>query len=113
MDRLQVFARDEWRCVYCGTIFDAVDLTVDHVQPRVRQGDRSGGNLVTACRACNTRKGDQRVATFLHHDPVARDNFFRYAKGIWPRHLRALEEELHRMEVHSGIRGVRTRDMSE
>ena len=32
-------------------------LTVDHVQPRMRGGDRSGGNLVTACGGCNARKG--------------------------------------------------------
>ena len=37
-------------------------LTVDHVQPRIRGGDRSGGNLVTACGACNARKGSMRLA---------------------------------------------------
>jgi 5-methylcytosine-specific restriction endonuclease McrA len=101
MDRHEIFARDEWRCVYCGIVFEAADLTVDHVQPRVRQGDRSGGNLVTACRACNTRKGDQRLAIFLHRDPVTRENFFRYAKNIWPRQLRALRQELRGAEAHS------------
>jgi hypothetical protein len=25
---------------------------------------------------------------------VARENFFRFARHVWPRHLRALEEEL-------------------
>jgi 5-methylcytosine-specific restriction endonuclease McrA len=67
---------------------------VDHVQPRVRGGDRSGGNLVTACKACNTLKGHRRIAVFLAECPEARRNFFRYARAVWPRHLRAIAEEL-------------------
>jgi 5-methylcytosine-specific restriction endonuclease McrA len=80
--------------VYCGTVYDVDELTVDHVQPRTRQGDHSGGNLVTACRACNTRKGQSSLASFLASDPVSRQNFFLYATTVWPRHLRALEQEL-------------------
>ena len=53
------------RCVYCGETFASAELTVDHVQPRVRGGDRSGGNLVTACGACNVAKGHRRLAEFL------------------------------------------------
>lgn len=94
MHRHDVFERDGYRCVYCGQVFDLVDLTADHVQPRVSQGDTSGGNLVTACRACNTRKGNQRLAGFLASDHTTRENFFRYAVAVWPRHLRTLEQEL-------------------
>jgi 5-methylcytosine-specific restriction endonuclease McrA len=94
MQRREVFARDKGRCVYCGEVFEDAELTVDHVQPRVRNGDHSGGNLVTACQACNTRKGARRLAEFLAADPVALHNFFRFATSVWPRHLRAVEEEL-------------------
>ena len=94
MTRNQVFARDKYRCVYCGEIFPAEELTVDHVQPRVRGGDRSGGNLVTACRGCNTLKGQRRLSDFLLEEKVAHENFFRYAVHVWPRILRALREEL-------------------
>ncbi len=97
MQRQDVFARDDYRCVYCGNVFDVAELTVDHVQPQVRSGDRSGGNLVTACRSCNTRKGAQRLSTFLASDPVALRNFFQYSLSVWPRHLRTLEEELCQM----------------
>lgn len=97
MQRQDVLARDSYRCVYCGNVFDAVELTVDHVQPRVRNGDRSGGNLVTACKGCNTRKGAQRLARFLASDPVVLRNFFQYSANVWPRHLRVLEEELSQM----------------
>ena len=97
MQRHDVFTRDNYRCAYCGNVFDAPELTVDHVQPRVRSGDRSGGNLVTACRSCNTRKGAHRLATFLASDPAVLRNFFHYSASVWPRHLRVLEEELRQM----------------
>jgi 5-methylcytosine-specific restriction endonuclease McrA len=93
--RERVFERDDFRCVYCGVEFPAEALSVDHVQPRVRGGDRSGGNLVTACGGCNTRKGHRRLAEFLADEPVAAANFFRLAaRHVWPRHLRAVAEEL-------------------
>ena len=95
MKRELVFERDGFRCVYCGGEFPVEALSVDHVQPRVRGGDRSGGNLVTACGGCNTRKGHLPLAEFLAGEPVAAANFFRLAAPhVWPRHLRAVREEL-------------------
>lgn len=96
MKREAVFARDRYRCVYCGEVFPVEQLSVDHVQPRVRGGDRSGGNLVTACGGCNTRKGHRRLSDFLADEPASRANFFRYAVHVWPRHLRIVREELDR-----------------
>jgi 5-methylcytosine-specific restriction endonuclease McrA len=94
LKREQVFERDRYRCVYCGEVFPADELTVDHVQAQLRGGDRSGGNLVTACTACNTAKGHRRVGDFLRENAAARSNFFRYALHIWPRLLRAIEESI-------------------
>lgn len=96
MKRAEIFARDEYRCVYCGVVFDAKDLSVDHVQPRMRGGDRSGGNVVTACRACNTAKGGRRLSEYLAENPDARRNFFLHARYVWERHLKAVAEELAR-----------------
>ena len=98
MKRTDIFTRDEFRCVYCGEQFAADELTLDHVQPRVRGGDRSEGNLVTACRGCNTLKGHRRLAEFLSAEPVARKHFFALATAVWPRHLRAVEEQLARRD---------------
>jgi len=93
--REQIFARDDHRCVYCGEQFEPAALTVDHVQPRMRGGDRSGGNLVTACGGCNARKGALRLGEFLRADPAAREHFFAHAAPhVWPRILRTLREEL-------------------
>ena len=95
MRREQIFARDEFRCAYCGEQFEAGLLTVDHVQPRMRGGDGSGGNLVTACSACNARKGGLRLADFLGANADARRHFFTHAaRHVWPRILRVLEEDL-------------------
>jgi 5-methylcytosine-specific restriction endonuclease McrA len=96
LKREDVFVRDAHRCVYCGREFPPEALTVDHVQARVRGGDRSGGNLVTACGECNVRKGHRRLAQFLAEDASAREHFFRLAVHVWPRHLRAIEEEMRR-----------------
>lgn len=99
MNRKQIFARDGHRCVYCAEEFTADQLTLDHVQARVRGGDRSDGNLVTACRGCNTLKGHRRLSDFLAAEPAARANFFRLARHVWARHLRAVTEELERRDA--------------
>jgi 5-methylcytosine-specific restriction endonuclease McrA len=96
MKRRRIFERDAHRCVYCGEQFPPEELTIDHVEARVRGGDRSDGNLVTACRACNTLKGHRRLSDFLHAEEVARTNFFRFAVHVWPRILRALQEDLEK-----------------
>ena len=46
--RTAIFRRDGFRCVYCANVFFHEQLTIDHVQPLVKQGDHSTGNLVTA-----------------------------------------------------------------
>ncbi len=98
MNRSAIFQRDDHRCVYCGQQFAVEELSVDHVQPRVRGGDGTPGNLVTACRACNTAKGHRRLAEFLRDEPAARRHFLALARWVYPRHLRALAEELARLE---------------
>ena len=94
MKRNQIFERDGYRCVYCGEQFDGAELTLDHVQPRVRGGDHSEGNLVTACKGCNTLKGHRRLSQFLYESTVARRNFLEHATHVWPRLLRIVEREL-------------------
>ena len=99
MRRDQIFARDDYRCAYCGEQFEVDLLTVDHVQPKMRGGDRSGGNLVTACGACNARKGGLRLAEFLRGDATAREHFLGHgARHVWPRILRTVLEDLEKAE---------------
>jgi 5-methylcytosine-specific restriction endonuclease McrA len=94
--RARIFRRAGFRCVYCGEVFPPDRLTVDHVQPRMRGGDPSDGNLVCACGACNVAKGGQPAWAFLAARPVQRANFLRYAHGVWPRLIRAVVEAAER-----------------
>lgn len=55
LSRHNIFKRDGYKCVYCEA---TTDLTLDHVIPRSRGGRTSWTNLVTACKRCNSRKGD-------------------------------------------------------
>ena len=90
--RDRIFRRDRGTCVYCAEVFPDEQLTIDHVEPRMRGGDQSEGNLVTACRACNTQQGSMPAWAFLADRPVERANFLQLASSVWPRLRRAIEE---------------------
>jgi 5-methylcytosine-specific restriction endonuclease McrA len=49
--------RDGYRCQYCGT--KTHELTIDHIIPKSRGGSDSWENLVSACKVCNNKKGNQ------------------------------------------------------
>ncbi len=57
ISRRALFARDHWRCQYCGS--DGGKLTLDHVVPRSRGGKSEWENVVTSCAPCNHRKGNR------------------------------------------------------
>jgi len=44
------------RCYYCAKEFAAKDLTMDHITPLARGGKSTKGNIVAACKECNTKK---------------------------------------------------------
>jgi 5-methylcytosine-specific restriction endonuclease McrA len=44
------------KCFYCGGIFDPKELTMDHLVPLARGGKSVRGNVVPACKECNSRK---------------------------------------------------------
>ncbi len=43
-------------CHYCGETFPPDELTMDHLVPVARGGKSTPGNVVPACRGCNSRK---------------------------------------------------------
>ena len=55
--RLNVYARDESTCQYCGRRLPRSDLNLDHVIPRSRGGSTNWENVVCSCVGCNLRKG--------------------------------------------------------
>ncbi|MBM3176696.1 MAG: HNH endonuclease [Bacteroidetes bacterium] len=69
LTRHNIFKRDNYECQYCGT---RKDLTLDHVVPSSRGGAHAWTNLVTACKKCNTSKGDftpDEAGMFLRKKP--------------------------------------------
>ena len=99
ISRRALFARDGWRCVYCGTAGGR--LTLDHVVPRSRGGDSVWENVVTACAPCNLRKGDrtlEEAAMSLPRQPRAPAPvlFIRLAAArvpeTWRQYLPSLEQ---------------------
>ncbi len=57
--RINVYARDNFTCMYCGQRLPSSQLTFDHVLPRCRGGRTRWDNIVSACHACNRRKGSK------------------------------------------------------
>ncbi len=54
-----LFARDRHLCLYCGQAWPRQQLTRDHVLPVSRGGRDEWENVVTACAACNAKKGSR------------------------------------------------------
>ncbi|MBI4444618.1 MAG: HNH endonuclease [Acidobacteria bacterium] len=57
--RSNLYARDGYRCQYCGERVALSELTYDHVIPVARGGGKTWENIVTCCIPCNRRKGDR------------------------------------------------------
>ena len=63
LSRKNVFARDNYRCQYCGKFLHQNQLTYDHVIPKSRFSDTKTAstwhNIVTACYRCNFQKANK------------------------------------------------------
>jgi 5-methylcytosine-specific restriction endonuclease McrA len=71
--RLNIYARDENRCQYCGTPGDKTPLNLDHVVPRSRGGRTIWENVVCCCVPCNLKKAartPQEAGMHLQRYPV-------------------------------------------
>ena len=104
ISRRALFARDGWRCVYCGD--GSSRLTLDHVVPRSRGGESVWENVVTACGPCNLRKGDRLLEeTHMHLPRLPRPPApvlfislgLHRVPDTWRRYLPGLEHSEHRV----------------
>jgi 5-methylcytosine-specific restriction endonuclease McrA len=57
--RVNIYARDKYRCQYCGKKAPMKELTYDHVMPRSRGGKTTWTNIVTCCYECNRSKANR------------------------------------------------------
>lgn len=70
--RRNIFFRDRNRCQYCRKVFTQSELNLDHVVPLSRGGASTWDNVVCACVACNSRKGNRtptEAGMALHRTP--------------------------------------------
>jgi len=81
-----LFARDGYRCQYCGRhkgqLRGREFLTRDHVLPLSRGGENSWDNVATACSACNNRKAShlpEEIGMHLLHKPAEPN----YVELVW------------------------------
>lgn len=71
--RLAVYLRDRFTCLYCLKDLhgaDPRDVTLDHVNADHQAGQHHEGNLVTACRSCNSAKQDVPLTRFAGPEAV-------------------------------------------
>jgi 5-methylcytosine-specific restriction endonuclease McrA len=71
--RVNIYARDRYRCQYCGDRKPIAELTYDHVVPRRDGGRTEWTNIVTACQDCNLAKGartPEQAGMHLRTPPV-------------------------------------------
>ncbi|MBI5477635.1 MAG: HNH endonuclease [Deltaproteobacteria bacterium] len=60
--RLNIYARDDDTCQYCGLRRPRHGLNLDHVVPRSQGGRTTWENVVCCCYECNLRKGGRTPA---------------------------------------------------
>lgn len=115
--RRAVYARDNYRCRYCGvmTSYKAKNKphsrTVDHLIPRSKGGRSNIVNLVTCCKACNDAKKSFslaevgfRLRPVPHHTP---EQIEEWKRRHWPHrciHCNKQSTRHSRPPYHGGPR---------
>lgn len=104
-----LFRRDRNLCAYCGERLDRRELTRDHIFPRARGGRDVWTNVVTACRACNTRKAcrtpeEARMPLlYVPYEPCRAEHFLLTGRRILADQMEYLAARLPR---HSRLSGT-------
>jgi 5-methylcytosine-specific restriction endonuclease McrA len=78
-NRARELRRSEWWqrkraagiCHYCQQRFSPAELTMDHLVPLVRGGKSTKGNLVPACKECNSKKKYALPWEWENEDPAS------------------------------------------
>lgn len=86
-----VFRRDGYACCYCGD--DKVPLTVDHLVLWEELGPSIEENLLSACKRCNSKRGNTSYADWL------KDKYYlRVAKNLTADRRQANEDILSTLD---------------
>jgi 5-methylcytosine-specific restriction endonuclease McrA len=89
LTRKAIYERDGYLCCYCGQELAPTHLTLDHVVPLSKGGQKTWENLVTCCESCNFKKGDKSLKQlgwkqkYQAHKPVVSIlQLLKYAKDF-------------------------------
>jgi len=111
--RFEVFKRDSFRCVYCGSAASEVFLVVDHVEPVAKGGPNDIMNLVSSCESCNAGKGDRILSDASviakrrkQSEMLAERREQALAVLEWQRGLAGIREEIARKTLAPLMQGT-------
>ncbi len=110
--RLKIYLKNNFKCVYCGNspAFDPnVELTIDHIIPKIKGGNDDDDNLCTACRTCNCIKSNRtikemkikiekrklNIRRIFYPKQTRTDRIERLEKLLCPIHARRLNSISH------------------
>ena len=65
LSRENIIQRDNYTCQYCGV--HSKKITIDHIIPKVKNGQDTWENLVSACVKCNLKKGNKLIHEINMH----------------------------------------------
>ena len=89
LNRKNIFRRDNYTCQYCSEKCSPTRLTIDHIIPKYKGGENSWKNLVTACKFCNSKKGNlslNNIDMELIKKPIKPNFMFHFQKEICNHH---------------------------
>jgi hypothetical protein len=85
--RQAVAERAGYRCEYrrCPEDHSTTPFSVEHIQPRIKEGETEFGNLAFACQGCNNHKYDHTEAP----DPLTGEiaSLYRPQQDRWSDHF--------------------------
>ncbi|MCZ7404393.1 MAG: HNH endonuclease [Candidatus Methanoperedens sp.] len=81
-------------CIYCGS---KEPLSTDHLIPKSRGGPDTGDNAITACKRCNSSKGDRGV--YEWYGLERRNELPRIVEGKYLKLLYSLHEKEGTLDV--------------
>ncbi len=74
-DKARTLRKSRWwqtliskaRCYYCQCTLSTDTVSMDHIVPVSRGGFSQRGNVVPACKPCNTKKRDKTAVELVLH----------------------------------------------
>ena len=78
----KIWARDGFKCMFCMRMMGDVQLTIDHWIPLEKGGANDTSNFLSACRACNKKKGMMMPEDFCRQQGFNYDDLTHYMSQL-------------------------------